>query len=245
MTLGETRADAPAITADAFASPLPSATLAPVDAPAESLAIASPGGRFAKRAFDLAVGVPLLLIATPLLIVLALLVVCTSRGPAMFRQQRPGRDGGLFTIWKFRSMQVDAESSLYTDPELSAEFAANGYKLPAHRDPRITGVGRFLRRTSLDELPQLLNVVSGSMSLVGPRPVLQEQATALYGDDIDLYYAVKPGLTGLWQVSGRSELPHEARARLDEQYVQEWTVLTDVVLLARTIPAVVSGRGAH
>jgi exopolysaccharide production protein ExoY len=251
MTLGETRADAPAITADAFAPAIPTAaprTLADDHVAAlvtRPLSITTPGGRFGKRAFDLAIGLPLLLIALPLMLVLALGVVLTSRGPVFFRQQRVARGGRPITIRKLRSMHDGAEDVLRADPTLTAEYRANGYKLNRGRDPRITRFGHFLRRSSLDELPQLFNVVGGSMSLVGPRPVLEHEATTLYGDEIALYHAVKPGLTGMWQVSGRSELSQQERAELDESYVSTWSLWLDFALLARTVPAVVSQRGAH
>jgi lipopolysaccharide/colanic/teichoic acid biosynthesis glycosyltransferase len=258
MTLGETTADPRAVGLEPLEQTVPvrrtrpramvgisvARQAPPIIAPAEAVpAITMPVGRVTKRTVDLALGVPLLVLATPLLLALALAVRCSSRGPALFCQERPGRDGRPFTIRKFRTMHQGAEDELRTDPELAAAFAANGFKLAD--DPRVTRVGRFLRRTSLDELPQLLNVVGGSMSLVGPRPVLTEQAVDLYGDRIDRYFAVKPGLTGLWQVSGRSSLTHDERAELDISYVEGWDVGTDVILLARTIPAVVSGRGAH
>lgn len=211
----------------------------------QPLRVQSPAGRVLKRAFDLLVGVPLLLLSLPLLALLVVLVRVTSPGPALFRQRRPGRNGDTFTIFKLRTMRVDAEELLAADATLHEEFVANGYKLPLDRDPRVTPVGRFLRRTSLDELPQLINVVLGTMSLVGPRPVLAEQAEELFGDNIDLYFAVKPGLTGLWQVSGRSSLTHEERARLDEAYVRSWSPVLDVVLLVRTVPAVLAARGAY
>lgn len=201
--------------------------------------------RAVKRSFDLLIGVPLLVLALPLLVVLLALVRLSSPGPVLFRQQRPGRDGRTFTIYKLRTMRVDAEQILAADAALRQEFIANGYKLPLDRDPRVTAVGRFLRRTSLDELPQLLNVVLGTMSLVGPRPVLLEQAEELFGDDLDVYFAVKPGLTGLWQVSGRSSLTHEERARLDAAYVRCWSPMLDLKLLVRTVPAVLAARGAY
>lgn len=209
------------------------------------LRVESRRGRAAKRCFDLLIGIPLLVLALPVLALLAVAVRLSSPGPALFRQQRPGRGGETFTIYKLRTMRVDAEDVLFADPPLYDEFVANGYKLPLDRDPRVTPVGRFLRRTSLDELPQLINVVLGTMSLVGPRPVLLDQAEALYGEDIELYFAVKPGMTGLWQVSGRSSLTHEERAELDRQYVRCWTPALDVVLLARTVPAVLTARGAY
>jgi len=204
-----------------------------------------PVARAGKRLVDLAVAVPLLALAAPLLLALALAVRCTSRGPALFRQPRVGLGGRSFTLYKLRSMYVDAEERLVRDPELGDRYRRNGFKLPIDADPRVTRIGRFLRRTSLDELPQLLNVVAGSMSLVGPRPVLEVELDVLYGERSGCYRDVKPGMTGLWQVSGRSHVTHAARAELDVQYVENWTVVGDLVLLARTVPAVLRGVGAH
>jgi lipopolysaccharide/colanic/teichoic acid biosynthesis glycosyltransferase len=204
-----------------------------------------PLARAGKRLVDLAVAVPALALAAPLLLVLALAVRCTSRGPALFRQDRVGLGGRTFTLYKLRTMYVDAEERLVRDPELGDRYRRNGFKLPIDADPRITRIGRSLRRTSLDELPQLLNVVGGSMSLVGPRPVLEVELGALYGDRSRWYREVKPGMTGLWQVSGRSQVTHAARAELDVEYVETWTVAGDLALLVRTVPAVLRGVGAH
>jgi lipopolysaccharide/colanic/teichoic acid biosynthesis glycosyltransferase len=236
---------APPIMSHALAAPatVDVATLAPPSSP--ELRIATPWGRFVKRSFDLLLGVPMFLLALPLLLLLIVLVRVTSPGPAVFRQTRPGRNGRDFTIYKLRTMVIDAEDCLNRDRQLRQEFEANGFKLPRDRDPRVTKIGRIMRRTSLDELPQILNVVGGSMSLIGPRPVLCDQTESLYGADVGLYFAVKPGLTGLWQVSGRSSLPDRERARLDGEYVVGWSLWFDATLLLRTLPAVVTGRGAH
>lgn len=208
--------------------------------------VATTRGRIAKRALDLVVAVPLLVVLGPVLLALMALVRLTSDGPALFRQRRVGRGGEPFTVLKLRSMVVDAEDILACDDQLAAEYWSHGCKLTVDRDPRITPVGRFLRRTSLDELPQLLNVVAGTMSLVGPRPVLEDELSMLYdAAGRWAYEATKPGMTGLWQVSGRSQVTHADRARLDVRYVDTWTARADVVLLARTLPAVLRGVGAH
>jgi lipopolysaccharide/colanic/teichoic acid biosynthesis glycosyltransferase len=142
-------------------------------------------------------------------------------------------------------MYADAEDRLRADPELYEQFVRNGYKLPKGKDPRITRVGRWLRKSSLDELPQIFSVLGGSMSIVGCRPVVPEELEALYGSGIEIYLAAKPGLTGLWQVSGRSSLRREERVRLDFEYVEHWSPLLDFKILMRTIPAVLTARGAH
>lgn len=203
-------------------------------------------GRIAKRTLDLVFALGLLVLLSPLLVALVVAVRLTSPGPVLFRQARVGRGGRTFTVLKFRTMVADAEERLQADPALAAEYRSHGYKLAVDRDPRITPMGRVLRRTSLDELPQLLNVVAGSMSLVGPRPVLDVELGAVYdAAGRRAYLAVRPGMTGLWQVSGRSRLTHADRVSLDVAYVHSWSLGRDLVLMVRTIPAVLRGVGAH
>jgi exopolysaccharide production protein ExoY len=202
-------------------------------------------GRATKRAFDLLVGTLVLLAALPVIAVLALLVVLETSGSPLFAQRRVGRHGATFTVWKLRTMHRDAEQRLAADEALRARYIANGFKLEAGADPRVTRVGRFLRRTSLDELPQLVNVVAGSMSLVGPRPVVPEELTLLYGHHVRSYCSVRPGLTGLWQVAGRSRVRGADRVELDLRYLREAGVRADLGILWRTVPAVLSQRGAH
>lgn len=209
------------------------------------LRVRSRQGRAAKRTVDVVVALPLVVLLAPAFLLLGLWVRLTSPGPALFRQRRIGRDGEEFTLLKFRTMCIDAEDQLRRNPTLAAEYRRNGFKLAIDRDPRVTKVGRLLRRTSLDELPQLLNVLAGAMSLVGPRPVLEDELVALYGPHRGSYEAVKPGMTGLWQVSGRSHVTHTARAELDADYISTWSFWRDVSLLVRTVPAVLRGVGAH
>ncbi|MBU2662972.1 exopolysaccharide biosynthesis polyprenyl glycosylphosphotransferase [Actinoplanes bogorensis] len=199
------------------------------------------GSRLVKEAFDRLGAVALLLIFGPLLLTVALGVRCTSRGPVLFRQVRVGRDGRLFRIFKFRSMYVDAEARL---AELRHLNEHDGVLFKMRDDPRVTRIGRYLRRFSVDELPQLLNVLLGQMSLVGPRPPLPSEVAA-YADDVRRRLAVKPGMTGLWQVSGRSDLPWEEAVRLDLRYVENWTLSLDLVILLRTMTAVVRSSGAY
>lgn len=211
---------------------------------ASPVAVAHPElglSRIAKRFLDLVVTlVALTIVAVPMLC-LALAIKLTSPGPILFRQPRVGRGGRLFMSLKFRSMYIDAEERLQEVKHLNEK---DGPIFKIRDDPRITSVGRLLRRTSLDELPQLFNVLRGEMSLVGPRPALMPEVLAY--DPWQLQrLTVKPGLTGLWQVSGRSDLSFDAMMRLDVDYINRWSIWFDICLLARTIPAVISGRGAY
>lgn len=194
-----------------------------------------------KSALDrVGAGVGLLLLS-PLFLGLVVAIRLGSRGPAFYRQQRIGRDGVPFTMWKFRTMVVDADAR---KAELSGANENDGLMFKIRRDPRVTRVGRLLRRTSLDELPQLVNVLTGDMSLVGPRPPLPEEV-ARY-DEVELRrLTVRPGMTGLWQISGRSDLSWDETIQLDLQYVDNWSFTSDVDVMGRTLRAVVDGRGAY
>lgn len=195
-----------------------------------------------KTIFDRAAAAVALLLISPLLVLVTLAIRCTSTGPALFRQTRIGRNGEEFTMIKFRSMFVAAEDRL---AELSARNEnADGLLFKMRDDPRVTQVGRLLRRFSIDELPQLLNVLGGSMSLVGPRPPLPGEV-ARYGDDVRRRLLVKPGLTGLWQVSGRSDLSWEDSVRLDLRYVENWSLALDMLVLWKTVRAVFTADGAY
>jgi exopolysaccharide biosynthesis polyprenyl glycosylphosphotransferase len=199
------------------------------------------GQRVAKRLFDVLAATCLVILAGPMMIVIALLVRLDSRGSIIFRQERIGVDGTSFKMLKFRSMVSDAESRL---EELKDKNEGEGLLFKMRDDPRITRVGRFLRKYSLDELPQLFNVLNGSMSLVGPRPPLPTEV-AEYGHDLRRRLLVKPGLTGLWQVSGRSNLSWEDSVRLDLYYVENWSLAGDLIILLRTFRAVFSSHGAY
>jgi len=204
----------------------------------------APFGGAVKRALDLSLAGPALVFLAPLLALLALAVKVQDGGPAFFVQPRVGRDGRLFGCVKFRSMVLDAEERmqrlLREDPEAEREWRE---KQKLTNDPRVTPVGRVLRATSADELPQLFNVVLGEMSLVGPRPVLPDQIDA-YGPGFARYCAARPGLTGLWQVSGRNETSFRRRSEFDQTYLRAWSLFTDLVLLARTVGVVLQKRGA-
>ncbi len=202
----------------------------------------SGGRRLLKTFFDRATALTALVLLLPVFTLISLSVRLTSAGPALFRQTRCGRFGEPFTIYKFRSMRAGAEAGL--EVLLAHNERSEGLLFKIRRDPRVTRVGKFLRRYSLDELPQLLNVVKGDMSLVGPRPPLPSEV-ANYETDVRRRLLVKPGLTGLWQVSGRSELSWEESVRLDLLYVENWSLALDFMILWKTFFAVIHGRGAY
>ena len=194
-----------------------------------------------RRLLDLVVTLTALLLFLPVLALVALLIKLGSPGPVLFIQKRVGRDGREFPVFKFRSMYMDAEHRLET---LLAENERSGPVFKMRQDPRITRIGRVLRRGSLDELPQLLNVLRGEMSLVGPRPAIPREV-ALYTPTQRGRLAVTPGLTGLWQVSGRANLSFEESIALDLDYIERQSVGLNLILLARTVPAVLTGHGAY
>jgi exopolysaccharide biosynthesis polyprenyl glycosylphosphotransferase len=181
------------------------------------------------------------LFLAPVLFAIAVAVRLTSRGPVFCRQERIGRDGKPFTMLKFRSMVTGADRMLETP---AADNDGNGVLFKQRNDPRVTSVGRVLRRYSLDELPQLFNVVRGEMSLVGPRPPLQSEVEQ-YRYDMRRRFLVKPGLTGLWQVSGRSDLSWDDSVRIDVRYVENWSLTFDFMILWKTVGAVLRGPGAY
>jgi lipopolysaccharide/colanic/teichoic acid biosynthesis glycosyltransferase len=196
--------------------------------------------RLAKRAIDVSVAAAALVVLAPFMLALTVAIALGSRGAPLFRQLRVGRFGRQFRMWKFRTMVCDAEQRR---SELLAHSSERGW-LHLDRDPRVTRVGRVLRRTSLDELPQLLNVVSGEMSLVGPRPLPPVENDRLPGWSVPRL-EVRPGLTGLWQVRGRTQLDLPSMLQLDCEYVQALSWRTDLKILALTVPAVLTGRGAN
>jgi Undecaprenyl-phosphate galactose phosphotransferase WbaP len=185
------------------------------------------------------------IIFLPFLLLIALIIKINSPGPVLYKHKRVGKDGRNFNIYKFRSMEVDAEQKLKalieTNPELKTEWE-NTQKL--QNDPRITGFGRFLRRSSIDEFPQLINILKGEMSLVGPRPIVNEEIPK-YGEDYSRVFSVKPGLTGLWQVSGRSRADYHDRIAYDTYYLQNWSLWLDLWILYKTIGVVFDGKGAY
>ena len=208
---------------------------------------ANPEGQVAsaaKRVTDFLIAFLALIFLSPAMIIIALIIRITDGGPVLFQHKRIGRDGKEFNCIKFRSMEVDAEAKLPTIlskcEKARAQWVANQ---KIDDDPRVTPFGRFLRKSSLDEIPQLLNVIRGTMSIVGPRPIVKSEAEK-YGEFFPYYCRVRPGLTGLWQVSGRSGTTYEDRVKLDVKYVTEWSYWGDVKIMFLTIPAVLKSDGA-
>jgi exopolysaccharide biosynthesis polyprenyl glycosylphosphotransferase len=208
-----------------------------LDFPTSSMSV---GARFLKRAFDIVMSSLLLLILTPLIALVAVTIKMTSSGPVFFRQVRTGKNVCTFSMLKFRTMNHGAEMSRH---ELEQHNESDGPLFKMRDDPRVTKIGRFLRRSSLDELPQLINVWKGDMSLVGPRPFIESESSMIEGWARKRFEA-RPGMTGLWQVSGRNELSHMELARLDYLYVASWTFWWDINILWQTPGAVLRGRGA-
>jgi len=204
-----------------------------------------PALRAVKRGIDVVGSSVLIVLLLPLALIVSLAIVVDSRGPVLFLQRRVGRNGAEFRLIKFRTMVRDGEGALaahvQADESLRREWEQSR-KL--RNDPRVTRLGAFLRRFSLDELPQLLNVFVGNMSLVGPRPVPRDEL-AYFGERAAQIVEVRPGLTGLWAVSGRSEISYEERVDLEYRYVVEWSVRMDASILLRTLPAVLRGHGAY
>ena len=196
---------------------------------------------FAKRVFDLTAGSILLIMAMPVMVLTAIVIKIASRGPIFFNQQRAGLNGKVFTMHKFRSMCPGAEDA---KPILEKLNENNGPAFKIKHDPRVTRIGRFLRRSSLDELPQLINVLSGNMSLVGPRPLPVSEARNVKGAG-RMRTTVKPGLTCLWQISGRNELTFEQWMHMDLYYIRHRSFLLDLAIFIQTIPAVLSAHGAY
>jgi exopolysaccharide production protein ExoY len=204
----------------------------------------APQQSYPKRVLDIVLSGAALIFLSPMFLFLALCVLVTLGRPVIFRHPRLGLNGKTFRCLKFRSMVRDAdvvlERYLAENPEAAREWAEQ-YKL--RRDPRIKGLGHFLRRTSFDELPQLINILVGDMSLVGPRPIVPDELER-YGDRAGQLLSVRPGLTGLWQVSGRNNLSREMQVALDIHYIQHWSFVGDLKIIARTVPAVLTQRGA-
>lgn len=202
------------------------------------------GGR-SKRILDVLVALFGLVLLSPLFMLIACAIKITSPGPVLFGHTRIGYAGQPFRCWKFRSMVVDGQDLL---DRYLAEHPDEHHAWVTERklknDPRVTRIGAVLRTYSVDELPQLLNVLAGSMSLVGPRPVVRDELS-LYSDAVQFYLSAHPGITGLWQVSGRSDVGYDKRVELDKSYVQNWSLFLDCVILVRTIPAVIAARGSY
>ena len=203
-----------------------------------------PGPRVAKAVLEALMSFFGIICLIPLLAVLAVLVKLTSRGPVFYKAKRLGLNGREITVWKFRTMRQDADEylkkMLESDPVLAAEWKE---KFKLEHDPRITPFGNFLRKTSLDELPQLFNVLTGEMAMIGPRPIVKAEVE-YYGENYKVFSRVKPGITGLWQISGRSETTYEQRVNFDLSYIMNWSVWLDIYILMRTVLEVIRCRGA-
>jgi Undecaprenyl-phosphate galactose phosphotransferase WbaP len=201
--------------------------------------------RAAKRALDLFIVILGGIVVLPFLLVIALLVKLSSKGPVLYGHVRRGQGEKHFKAYKFRSMVQDADrllrELLASDPSARTEWEAN-HKIK--NDPRVTKIGKFLRKTSLDEFPQIINIFKGEMSLVGPRPIVDDEVKK-YGEDYHRIFSVKPGLTGLWQVSGRSDTDYTERISYDSYYIQSWSVWLDLWVLYRTVIVVLRGKGAY
>jgi len=198
-----------------------------------------------KRVFDLIGALLGILLTLPIFIIISLLyLIGENRGPVFFGQTRIGKNGKVFKVYKFRSMIVDAEKVLKKDKKLYEKYLLNNYKLEPKEDPRITKIGRFLRETSLDELPQLINVLKGEMSLVGPRPVIEEELKE-YNARLEEFLSVKPGVTGYWQICGRSEVGYPERADLEFYYVDNQGIKLDIKIIVNTVLLVITRKGAY
>ncbi len=197
-----------------------------------------------KRGVDVIGALVGLTLALPAIVLVAIAIKLESRGAVFFAHARLGRGGRLFSCWKFRSMHEDAESRLHADEVLRHHYVSNHFKIPHHLDPRITRLGSFLRKSSLDELPQLWNVLCGDMSLVGPRPIVPLESSH-YGDEAAILLSMRPGLTGAWAVGGRNRVGYPMRATVELDYVKQWTLASDVSILLRTPHAVFTQRGVY
>ncbi|MDX2475014.1 MAG: sugar transferase [Candidatus Krumholzibacteria bacterium] len=220
--------------------------------PVDTTRYYGPYGRV-KRAFDALLATAILVVVSPLMLLIALLVKRSSSGPALFVQERLGRDGQPFKFYKFRSMAHNSDDAIHRqfaamfingDKSGCAESNEGEEVFKLKKDPRITAIGNLLRRTSLDELPQLFNIIKGEMSLVGPRPPIAYEIENYQPWHMERLKAV-PGLTGLWQVSGRSSVSFEEMVRLDVRYINEWTPMLDLKILLKTIPVVLKGTGGY
>lgn len=216
--------------------------------PADGPSAVQPVGRHrlydpAKRTLDIALAAAGLIASIPLFALISLAIRLESRGPIVFGHERLGKGGRPFRCLKFRSMRADANERLRSDPQLRHKYLENDFKIPLDQDPRVTRVGRFLRRSSLDELPQLINVLAGSMSLVGPRPIVPDELKWYSGRE-HVLLSVRPGITGEWQIQGRSRIGYPKRADVEVQAIQGQSLPRDLLILVKSVPAVITARGS-
>ena len=201
-----------------------------------------PVGAVTKRLFDILVATSSLMLLSPLIVLIALGVKLTSPGPVLFSHARVGRGRTPFGCLKFRTMVEDAESWLQRDPHLNSVYLENGFKVPVGEDPRVTGFGRILRSTHLDELPQLINVIKGDLSIVGPRPIVIEELDCFPRPDVDRLLSVRPGIFGLWTAMGQDRVNYPERAQVELSYLDNRSVLFDLVILFRHVPVLLKGQ---
>jgi len=195
--------------------------------------------------FDKLFSIIVLILISPVLAIVALLIILNDGFPIIFQQNRVGKDGKFFKIYKFRSMVKNAEEILRKDEVLYQKYVKNDFKLNAEEDIRILPFGNFMRKASIDELPQFINVLKGEMSVVGPRPVVGKELNILYGENADKYKSVKPGVTGLWQASGRSKLTGDQRVKLELECIERKSLKFDIYIIFKTIMEVLKRTGAH
>jgi exopolysaccharide production protein ExoY len=196
------------------------------------------------RLLDIILASLFVIVTLPVLLLISLFVKLDSEGPVLFKQKRIGKNGEVFHIMKFRTMMTNSEQRLKDDPILYQRYVENNYKLDPSEDPRITKLGKFLRETSLDEIPQFFNVLKGDMSIVGPRPVLDVELLE-YGDEANKFLSVKPGITGYWQVSGRSNVGYPERVNLELYYVERKSIIFDISIICKTFVSVLRRNGAY
>ncbi|MGV0168885.1 sugar transferase [Furfurilactobacillus sp. WILCCON 0119] len=206
----------------------------------------SAGYRFSKRTLDIVLSLVALILLSPVFLTVWLTYKfsASNRGPVIYKQQRVGKNNRDFYIFKFRSMVVDADKKLKADPQLYQQYLDNNYKLPPELDPRITRFGKWLRKTSVDELPQFVNILRGEMSIVGPRPVVREELVE-YGDQVDKLLSVTPGAMGLWQASGRSNIGYPERCEIELSYVDHASLGFDIKIFFRNILHIATSDGAY
>ncbi|WP_421017314.1 sugar transferase [Furfurilactobacillus cerevisiae] len=199
-----------------------------------------------KRICDIVLSFLALIVLSPLFLIVFLTYKLSpeNQGPVIFKQERIGKNGKKFFIFKFRSMVVNADEKLYANKQLYRKYVANSYKLPPNEDPRITSFGQFLRKTSIDELPQFINILRGEMSIIGPRPVVQQELRE-YGDDVDEFLSVRPGAMGLWQASGRSNIVYPERCQIELNYVRNASLTLDTKIFFKNIVSIFKSDGAY
>jgi lipopolysaccharide/colanic/teichoic acid biosynthesis glycosyltransferase len=200
---------------------------------------------FIFRIFDIVFSLLIIIILSPIIILFSLIIIYSNGFPIFFKHLRVGKNGKKFHIYKFRSMVKDAEEILHKNKELYKKYVRSGYKINANEDPRILPVGKFIRKTSIDEIPQFFNVLRGDMSIVGPRPVVESEMYDLYKENFQFYQSVKPGITGLWQVSGRSNLTGTSRAALDIEGIKKKSIVYDFYIILKTVKEVFKRTGAY